>query len=40
MGEDAAYAVPMAAEALRRPGPGTTMAVPVPPPARVKPSAM
>ena len=33
-GEDAAYAVLRPAAALRRPGPGTTRAVPICPPAR------
>ena len=33
-GEEAEYAVLSPAAALRRPGPGTTRAVPTPPPAR------
>ncbi len=33
-GEEAEYAVLSPADALRSPGPGTTRAVPTPPPAR------
>jgi hypothetical protein len=39
-GEEAEYAVERPDMALRRPGPGTTSAVPNEPPARAYPSAM
>ena len=39
-GEEQAYAVERPAEALRRPGPGTTMNDPIWPVVLAKPSAM